>query len=80
MRSNVFMVRGKNKWDGFVLIGEFDGGVPLMYRALSHIGLCTVNINKYVYILFFGTVQVFHEQFQINSAIQAVVHRKPCGA
>ena len=29
-----------------------------------------VNMNKYVYILF-GTVQIFHAQFQIRSATQA---------
>ena len=40
MRCKVFAMRGKDRWEGLVLIGEFDGGISLVCRALSHIGLC----------------------------------------
>ena len=40
MRCEVFAMRGKDRWEGLVLIGEFDGGISLACWALSHIGLC----------------------------------------
>ena len=29
MRCKVFTMRGKDRWEGLVLIGEFDGGISL---------------------------------------------------
>ena len=42
MRCKVFAMRGKDRWEGLVLIGEFDGGISLACWVLSHIiiGLC----------------------------------------
>ena len=40
MGCEVFMMRGKDRWEGLVLIGEFDGGISLVGWVLSHIGLC----------------------------------------
>ena len=59
MGCEVFAMRGKDRWERLVLIGEFDGGISLACWALSHIGLCGQSQYEQIYI-FFGTVQIFH--------------------
>ena len=88
-------MRGKDRWERLVLIGEFDGGISLACWALSHIGLCGQSQYEQICIYFFwyctDIPRLISNMFSHQSCglshgsglqkceARAVGHRKPCG-
>ena len=87
MRCKVFVLRGKDRWEGLVLIGEFDGGI-----SLACILGCVDSQYKQIGIYsFWYCPRPISNSFSLPSRglshgsglqkceARAVGHRKPCG-